>query len=161
MENHVAHLYAKIVLPHDTDFSSLPGSVELEIDAAYTIGKSIAVLKNGSVMGHLERRAARLVWRFLRAGTLIEADVYVEYRGWRNQPFYSILSHSYEIGVDIRIHTSSRDDAKLLLTHITRRKLIGFPGISVLASPENLKPLVNPVKDENGVSSVLLACLDG
>lgn len=161
MAEHVAYLFTKIILPSDADFSALLGPVTLEIDYAYTIGKSIAVMRNDSIMGHLERSAARVVWRFLRANSKIKADVYATFCGRKNEPWYSILTHSYEIGVQISFHLASREDAKLLLAHISRRRLNVFPGVSVLSCPENLKPLVCPVKDENGLSSVLLACLQG
>ena len=42
--------------------------VTLEIDASYTIGKLIAVLHGGNVIGHLVKRMAPLVWRFPQSG---------------------------------------------------------------------------------------------
>ena len=42
--------------------------VTLEINAFYTIGKLIAVLHEGNVIGHLVKRVAPLVWRFPQSG---------------------------------------------------------------------------------------------
>ena len=57
MGEHASILYSKIILLKEVDTKSLSGSlVQLEIDKAYTIGKSIAVLKDAVVVGILERR---------------------------------------------------------------------------------------------------------
>ena len=156
MGEHASVLYNKIVLLKEVDAKSLTGSfVQLEIDQTYTIGKSIAVLKDGVVVGHLDRHAARVVWRFLRTNSFLETKVYEEFRGHQNKAWFSILSKSYEIGVRIRFCNMTRQDSKLLIAHFTRKRMISFPGIYVPQCPENLKELVRPVKDENGVSSLL------
>ena len=156
MGEHASILYSKIILLKEVDTKSLSGSlVQLEIDKAYTIGKSIAVLKDAVVVGHLQRHAARVVWRFLHSHSLVEAEVYVEIRGRQNVAWYSIIPRCFKIGVKIRFCNLTREDSKLLMAHFTRRKIICFPGVYVPQCPKNLKELVRPIKDENGISSLL------
>ena len=156
MAEHASILYSKIVILPDVDKKSLTGAqVQVEIDEAYTIGKSVAVLKDAVVIGHLERHSARVVWRFLRSGSLVQTSIYLDIRNHQNVAYYSIIKRSWEIGVKIRFCKMTREDSKLLMAHFTRRKMVCFPGIFIPQCPENLKELVRPVKDENGVSSLL------
>ena len=149
-------LFSKIVLLKDVEITPLMGStVTLEIDISYTIGKSIAVLFDKTVIGHLDRSAARVVWRHLHSHSLLTAEIYMGVGNWKNQAWFSMMTHSFEIGVKIEFCHKTREDAKLLLAHFTRRKLNCFPGVAPHHCCEVLKPLVCPVKDENGVSSLL------
>ena len=119
MAGSTARVFTKIILMEHCDMAPLLESqVDLEIDLSYTIGKSIAVLKDGTIIGHLDRMATRLVWRFLRSNAQIEAIIYSQNCGWQLQPWFSILTHSFEM---------NREDAKLLLEHVTRRNLNHFP----------------------------------
>ena len=161
MANHDTILYSYIILFDEVDEKSLTNSwVTLEIDEAYTIGKSIAVLKDGEVVGHLERYAARVVWRFLRSGSTIKAFIYSALFDRENKACYTIISRSYEIGVKIHFCDMTREDCRMLVAHFTRKKLNAFPGMSSSNCPENFRPLVSPVKDENGVSSLLFLALE-
>ena len=132
-------LYTVIILRKEVDAATLIGSiVKLEIDETYTIGKSIAVLKDAVVIGHLERHASRVVWRFLRSGAKVEARIYSDFRDHQNQAWFIILSHSFEIGVKVQFCNMDREDSKLLLAHFTRKKLLSFPGVSAFFScPKN------------------------
>lgn len=154
-------LYTKIHLRKDIEMKALVGSpVKLEIDQTYSIGKSIAIKINEDVVGHLERRSTRVVWRFLRSGERMDALIYESIRGYTNKARYSIIHHSFEIGIKIHFFGLLRDDAKLLLAHFARKKLNNFPGVSQFQCPENLKSFVSPVKDENGNSSLFLHCIE-
>ena len=52
-------LFSTIILYKEVDVKLVMGEpVTLEIDASYTIGKSIAVLHGGNVIGHLAKRVA-------------------------------------------------------------------------------------------------------
>jgi hypothetical protein len=155
MEDFAPTLFSRIILYKEIDVSILTGSaVALQIDASYTIGKSIAVLHRGDVIGHLDRRVAPVVWRFLRSGTELSAEVLQGIGNWKNERWFSVVTHSFEIGVKIRFFLHTREDARLLLIHIARWKLNSFPGVEVENCPTVLLPLVRPVKDENGVTSL-------
>ena len=61
MANDSTVLYSYIIFFDEVDAKSLISSwVSLEINEAYTKGKSVAVLKDGEVIGHLEQYAARV-----------------------------------------------------------------------------------------------------
>lgn len=156
MEDFVPNLFTKVVLLKDVEVPPLFGStVTLEIDAAYTIGKSIAVLKDETIIGHVDKRAVRVVKRFINTGAKLEAEIYQKIGTWENEAWYSIVTHSFEVGVRVRFREMSREDGKLLLAHITKRKLNACPGVMTRKCPKELKPLVRPIKDENGVSTLL------
>lgn len=155
MAEHASILYTKIILFHGVNSKSLTGCpVRLEIDQTYAIGKSIAVLKDSNVIGRLDRHAARVVRRYLQSQSIVEGEIYAEFRGRPNGAWYSIIPRAFEIGIKIRFCNMTREDCKLLIAHFTRKKMISFPGIYIPECPENLKKLVRPVKDENGVSSL-------
>ena len=97
MGEYTAILYTVIILRKGVDTATLIGStVMLEIDETYTIGKSIAVLKDSVVIGHLERYASRVVCRFLRSCAEVQAHIYSDIRNRQNQAWYTVLSHSFE-----------------------------------------------------------------
>jgi hypothetical protein len=57
--------FSKVILNNSSniDSTSLIGKiVQLEVDTAYTIGKSVAVLFEGVIIGHLTRYAAKPIW---------------------------------------------------------------------------------------------------
>ena len=55
-------LFTKVLLFKEVDVSALIGSaVTLQIDESYKIGKSITVLYEENVIGHLEREATRVI----------------------------------------------------------------------------------------------------
>ena len=154
-------LYSKVVLNDETNATKLFGSnVILEIDRAYTIGKSIAVIREENVIGHLDKSASRVIWRFLRSNSRIVANLYTSIHGWQNQRSYSALTYSHEIGVKISFPDLGRSEGKLLLAHVARHKLNCFPGVTPWNCPEALKLLVRPIKDENGVTSLLISSVN-
>ena len=140
MENYPT-LYSKVILSKDIDPSILIGNfVHLEVDESYSIGKSVAVLFNEEVIGHLARKSTRTVWRHIRGKTELHADIYKETgTGWKNEAWYSMLTRSFELGVRIRVCYEKRDDRKLFLSYITRNQLNSFPGIDFFDCPESLK----------------------
>ena len=97
-------LFTKIVLIKDRiNPANLKGKkVFLEIDQAYTIGKSIAVIYDEVVVGHLPRESTKTVWHHLRTGTKLSIDVYkgIE-NGWKNEPWFSMQTRSFEIGIRV------------------------------------------------------------
>ena len=66
------------------------------------------------------------------------------------------MTHSFEIGVRVNFYSLTRDDGKFLMAHISKRKLSSFPGVTPNTVPEDLRLFLQPVKDENGVSPLLL-----
>ena len=71
--------YSKIILIKNSEVdhdSLINGAVALEIDAAYSIGKSVAALVDGEVIGHLPRYVAKPIWLKLKFGFRIEATIY-------------------------------------------------------------------------------------
>ena len=148
-------LFTKVLLYKEVDVSTLVGStVTLEIDESYKIGKSVAVLHEGNVIGHLERKPTRLVWRHLRSGSLLEAVIYRHAGSWPNQRWFSIMTYSFEIGVKIQFTQMTREDGRLILAHIHRKELNSFSGVEVDNPPNDLASTIHPVKDENGISSL-------
>ena len=149
-------LFTKMILRHDVEISTFLGKeVILQIDEAYTIGKSIAVIFDENVIGHVDRSARRVVWRFLRSKSKLQANVYVRVGEWCNQSCLSVVTHSQEIGLRIRFNDLNRSDAKFLLAHFTRKRMYSFPGVGVMNCPDVLRPFIYPCKDENGVSSLV------
>ena len=150
-------LNTKVILTNGVDVKHLFGTtVQLEADAAYKIGRSVAVLSKGSVIGHLERRAARVVWRHLRSkfASPMTAEIYHQFGTLKNDRWFSAMTHSFEAGVRITFHGTSVEDARLLLAHASRRKLHSFSGVEVDKCPEDLAFWVRPFQDENGISSL-------
>ena len=65
MEDFGPTSFSTIILYKEVDVKLVMSEpVTLEIDASYTIGKSIAVLHGGNVIEHLAEHEAPLVWRF-------------------------------------------------------------------------------------------------
>ena len=157
MEENIPTLFTRIILRKDVDASILAGNVSLQIDEAYRIGKSVAVLYDEKVIGHVEKIATPTIWRFLRAGDDLTAQVYDGVGRWVNERWFSVLTYSFEIGIKIQFPRLNREDGKLLLAHITRGKLNSFPGVRTDNCPEDLMPLVEPTKDENGLTSLYFA----
>ena len=54
----------------------------------------------------------------------------------------------------VRFLKASGEDRRLLLAHITRKKLNGFAGVEHSNCPSNISSLVNLFEDEIGVASV-------
>ena len=157
MNGHVAALFTRVILIHDVDVKNMvDAAVKLEIDLGYKIGRSIAVLFEGNVIGHLERRAARVVWRHLHSDSvsLITAKIYKGVDQWKNERWFSVLSHAFEIGIKIQFHDQDKENTRLLQAHITRRKLNSFAGVETDNCPEELTSMVRPFEDENGVASL-------
>ena len=151
-------LFTKVLLFKEVDVSALIGSaVTLQIDESYKIGKSIAVLYEENVIGHLEREATRVIWRHLRSHSHFAALVYTRIGSWMNQRRFTIMSYSFEIGIKIKFTETNREDARLLLAHIARKKLNSFPGVEVDNCPHDLARLLHPIKDENGIFSIQFA----
>lgn len=127
--------------------------LELQIDASYRIGKSIAVLRNETVIGHLNRHAARTVWIHLKQGNSVQAEVYrSQFDGFQNAIRFSTLTNAYEVGVKVRIffpdtvdgirRISGASDAKFFLSYILKNHLNSFPGITRSNCPESLFHLI-------------------
>ena len=162
MEEFKPNLFTKIILLGGVDATSLLGStVDLEVDQTFTIGKSVAVLANENVIGHLDDLSTNVVWRFLHAGEKLTADVYRNLGNFQNESWFCITTHSFEIGCRVRFPNLTRDDGKLLLAHIHGDKqgkpLNSFPGVAPCNCPEELWSLIHPVKDENGISPLILS----
>ena len=157
MSVQIPTMFTKIILMPDKDVTNLLGAtVSLEIDQAFRIGHSIAVLFEGNVLGHLEKRSARVVWRHLQSDptAAIKAEIYRNVGEWNNERWFSIMNHAFEIGVKIDFHEKSQEDARLLMAHITRKKLHCFAGLEVDNCPKDLLSMVRPFEDENGVPSL-------
>ena len=135
----------------DGDINSFMGKkVDLKIDVAYTIGKSISVLLEGTVIGHLVRHAAKPVWNHLKFNCKIEANIYDKLdNGFNNSICYSSLSKSPEIGIQIHfffvdsldghLHVSGNSDASLFLTYVLKHRLNCFPGVTRSNCPSSLE----------------------
>ena len=96
-------LFTKVLIYKEINVSSLIGSiVTLEIDESFKVGKSVAILHEGNVIGHLEKGTTKLVWRHLRSGSILEAVIYRHAGSWPNQRWFSIMTYSFEIGVKIQ-----------------------------------------------------------
>ena len=148
--------YSKIILIKNSEVdhdSLINGAVALEIDAAYSIGKSVAALVDGEVIGHLPRYVAKPIWLKLKFGFRIEATIYDSLEnGFKNSICFSALSKSREIGVRIKIfyqdtydgdrQISALTDAKLFLSFAMRHHLNSFPGVTSSNCPPELKYLV-------------------
>ena len=147
-------MYSKAILIKaiKMDFDSMKNEeVSLEIDAGYTIGKSVAVLFNGQVTGHLTRYAARPIWMHLKGEHKINARIYGQLEnGFKNSIRYSPLTKSPEVGIEICIffvdtfdgshRISGGSDAKLFLAHIIKHRLNCF---TVSNCPPELKHFIN------------------
>ena len=98
--------FSKIVLisSFEMDLAAITNkNVSLQIDAAYKIGRSIAVLLDEQVIGHLTRSASRSIWMQLKFGHRLEATVYGTLEnGFQNKIQFSMLTKSLELGVCIR-----------------------------------------------------------
>ena len=157
MNGRTPTFFTRVILLRDVDAAKLIGNtVDLEIDQSFKIGHSIAVLFQGTVVGHLERQAARVVWRHLRSkfASPMTAEIYHQFGTLKNDRWFSAMTHSFEIGVRITFHGTSVEDARLLLAHASRRKLHSFSGVEVDKCPEDLAFWVRPFQDENGISSL-------
>ena len=137
-------LFTKVLLYKEVDVSTLVGStVTLEIDESYKIGKSVAVLHEGNIIGHLERKTTRLVWRHLRSGFHLAAEIYKRIGNWMNERWFTIMTYSFKIKVKIQFWQITRDDGRFLLAHITRKNLNSFPGVEVDNIPGDLSSLIH------------------
>jgi hypothetical protein len=157
MEEEYQDLFTKVVLmKSDRDFRALIGKpVTVAIDAAYTIGKSIAVLYDGEVIGHLTKRAVRPVWIQLRFDGKVHTDIYDKLdNGFQNTVSYSTLSYSEEIGIRVRVffsdsfdgkhHFSGNNDAKRFLAFLLNYSIYSFPGVTMSNCPSSIKHLAFP-----------------
>ena len=128
-------------------------SVLLQMDSAYSIGKSVAVLHKEQIIGHLTRYAAKPIWMHLKFGHKVEADVYKKLdNGFENSFCFSSLSKSIEVGIRIRLFFADAYDgnqrisddhqAKLFLSYIMRHRLNCFPGVTTSNCPLSVEFLV-------------------
>ena len=152
-EDEYQEIYSKVILikSEEMDLNTMIGkSLTLEIDAAYTIGKSIAVLSGGKVIGHLTRYAARPVWIQLHSGCPLTAKIYDQLgNGFKNCIQYSMLTRSFEVGITLQFHfkdaldggrrISASSDAKFFLSYVLRHRLNCFPGVTLSNCPPELK----------------------
>ena len=127
--------------------------IELQIDAAYRIGKSVAVLHKETVIGHLNRYAAKTIWIHLKHGHSVQAEIYnSHFEGFKNAIRYSTLTNASEVGIRIRVYfpdtfdgdcrISGQSDAKLFLAYILKHHLNSFPGITRSNCPPSLVHLI-------------------
>ena len=144
--------FSKIVLisSFEMDLAAITNkNVSLQIDAAYKIGRSIAVLLDEQVIGHLTRSASRSIWMQLKFGHRLEATVYGTLEnGFQNKIQFSMLTKSLELGVCIRCffhdcfdgtrRISGNTDAKLFLAYVLKHRLNCFPGVTVSNCPPSL-----------------------
>ena len=146
-------LYTKVILIKslEMDLSAMKNrDVSLEVDVAYAIGKSVAVILEGQVIGHLPHFVARPVWTHLKFGHRLEATIYDRLdNGFINSVVLSSLSKSPEVGIRIRFfyldccdgdrRISGNSDAKFFLAYVLRHRLNSFPGVTVSDCPPALK----------------------
>ena len=143
--------YSKVVLIKHAvdDFTILEDKMlELQIDVSFTIGKSVAVLHDGRVIGHLARRAAKTVWIHLKCGHKVEARVYTEINEFKNTICFSNRSKSPEVGIEIRIffvdvvdgarRISGNNQATSFLGFFVKHHLNSFPGVTQPNCPPSL-----------------------
>ena len=150
-------LYSKVILKRDIELdlnSMKEQDVRLEIDAAYKIGKSIAVLLNDQVIGHLTHWVAKPVWLHLRHGHKLNGTIYGKLSsGFENAIRFSSFTRSPELGIEIRFYyqdyldgslrVSGNSQAKLLLAYIIKHRLNSFPGVTLSNCPPELKHFIN------------------
>ena len=148
--------YSKIILKkdHEMDLNNTSErGVRLEIDVAYTLGKSVAVLHNDNVVGHLPRWAAKPVWRHLQRNGKLEGTIYDELdNGFKNKLCFSTITKSEEIGIQIRFYyhdyvdgnqcISGNSQATMILAYVMKHHLNSFPGVTVSNCPPELRYLL-------------------
>ena len=147
--------YSKVVLIKSLalDFSSIKGkNVDLELDLSFNVGKSVAVLSDGNVIGHLTSEAAVPIYIHLRFGYKVEAQVYDMVSGFANSICYSNRSKAPEVGVQIRLffadmvdgerRISSNNQAKGFLSYIMEHHINSFPGVTWSNCPPSLQHLI-------------------
>jgi hypothetical protein len=145
--------YTRVVLMKTDaiNYNSLIGQmVKVQVDTAYSIGKSIAVLQEDQVIGHLIAQVAKRILRFLKNRHVVQAELYDECNGWRNWPCYSKQSFSYELGICIKVYfdDNGKYDATLLLHHILQNRLNSFPGVTLTNCPLSLSYLAFPGRQQ-------------
>jgi hypothetical protein len=68
------------------------------------------VLCDEVVIGHLTSKVTKTVYRHLRTGMDMHADVYVGTEtGWRNIAWFNTLLQYFEIGIRVKFLYASRD----------------------------------------------------
>ena len=150
-------VFSKIILDKrlEMNLNTMIGrDVALEIDVSYKIGRSVAVLYKGLVIGHLPRFMAKSAWLHLKFKSRIEGTIYRQLdNGFQNSFCFSSLTRSQEVGIRLRFffkdhldgerHISGSSDAKLFLAYIMKHRLNCFPGVTLSNCPHELKDLLS------------------
>ena len=147
--------FSKVVLikTAEVDYASLlEQNLELQVDLAYAIDKSVAVLYKETVIDHLTRNSAKPVSIHLRFGHRIEAHVYKEVHGFENSICFSTRSKAPELGIRIKIvfkdfidggrRVSGMDQAKGFLSYMMKHRINSFPGVTWSNCPPALQYLI-------------------
>ena len=146
-------IFSKIILINKTESdlnSMIEKEVSLEIDVAYKIGKSVAVLHDGQIIGHLPRFMAKPAWLHLKLSRKLDGRIYQELdNGFQNAICFSALTRSPEVGIRLRFffedsvdgnqRISGSSSAKLFLTYALKHRLFSFPGITKSNCPVSLR----------------------
>lgn len=147
-------LLTKVILRNDVEIDlniMRERDVCLMIDASYTIGKSVAVIYENQVIGHLNQWVSKFVWLHLHVGGKMQGTVYDKLNnGFKNSTCFSTLTMSREIGIQIQFYyrdymdgvlfISGNSQAKLFLAYAIRHHLTSFPGVTLSNCPPELKP---------------------
>ena len=97
--------------------------VTLEVDASYTIGRSVAVLWEGQVIGHLMRQITRPAWIRLQFGYKVQGKIYDCIGGFKNSVRFSTLSKARELGIEMRFYFCDTNDGVRQITGASDAKL--------------------------------------
>ena len=123
-------VFSKIILIKNPDLglkSLVDEDVVLEIDAAYKIGKSVAVLLGDQVIGHIPRFMAKSTWLHLKLGRKLQGKVYGQLdNGFKNSICFSMLSKAQEVGIRLRFFFPDHFDGTKWVSGSTDAKLFLF-----------------------------------
>ena len=146
-------IYSKIILikQFEMDLNTMKErDVKVEIDEMYRIGKSVAILLDDRIIGHLPPTIAKAAWTHLRHGGKMTATIYDRLdNGFPNSLCYSALSKTTEVGIRIRFFFADSSDAgrkisgtseaKFFLAYALKHRLNSFPGVTSSNSPPEVK----------------------
>ena len=93
-------LYTKVILRRDVEMdlnNMREREVRLEIDAAYKIGKSVAVILEDQIVGHLTRWVAKPAWLHLRHGNKLNGTIYGKLISAKIQCNYDSIKYRYSL----------------------------------------------------------------
>ena len=150
-------VYSTLILHKggEMDLSTMRDQViVIQKDASYTIGRSVAVLCNDRVIGHLPRGLARPAWMQLHCGLKLEGTLYHKLDcGFQNSIRYSFRTKAFEVGIALKfffcdsidggVRISGGNEAKSFLAFVLRHRLNTFPGVTLSNWPPELRCFLN------------------